>query len=101
MPPHRLDFHPAAISESRKAFLWYRQRSHTAAESFRVALEFAVEQITLTPDRWPTYFHGTRYRPMRRFPYLVVYRIHPDVVQVVAVAHAKRRPGYWFRRLSS
>jgi plasmid stabilization system protein ParE len=32
---------------------------------------------------------------VRGFPYLVVYRIRPDDVYVVAVAHTSRRPGYW------
>lgn len=39
-----------------------------------------------------------RQLPVRGFPFLVVYRIRPDDVYVVAVAHAKRRPGYWLNR---
>lgn len=35
--------------------------------------------------------------PVPRFPYLVFYVVTGDVT-VLAVAHAKRRPGYWSRR---
>jgi hypothetical protein len=35
----------------------------------------------------------------RGFPYVVVYLDEPERVWIVAVMHAKRRPGYWRERL--
>jgi plasmid stabilization system protein ParE len=35
---------------------------------------------------------------VRGFPYLVAYRIRQDDIYVVAVAHARRGPGYWKTR---
>jgi hypothetical protein len=35
---------------------------------------------------------------MKRFPYLVFYRILDADIEIVAVAHEKRRPGYWTNR---
>jgi toxin ParE1/3/4 len=32
---------------------------------------------------------------VRRFPYKVVYRVREDHIYVIAIAHARRRPGYW------
>ena len=37
---------------------------------------------------------------MRRFPYLIVYRTTSTAIQVVAVAHGRRRPGYWKTRFA-
>jgi toxin ParE1/3/4 len=34
-----------------------------------------------------------------RFPYRVVYVVVASDIDVVAVAHAKRRPGYWRDRV--
>lgn len=36
---------------------------------------------------------------MRRFPFSIVYYVVDDVVRVVAVAHAKLKPGYWRLRV--
>jgi toxin ParE1/3/4 len=36
---------------------------------------------------------------VRRFPYHVVYIELSDRVQVLAVAHQRRRPGYWIDRI--
>jgi plasmid stabilization system protein ParE len=98
MIPPELDFHPAAVKEARNAYRWYLRRSAWAASRFQAAVEAAIEQIVKTPDRWPIYLHGTRYRLIRRFPFIVVYRQLADRLQIVAVAHGKRRPGYWKRR---
>jgi hypothetical protein len=35
---------------------------------------------------------------LKRFPCLVFFRILDDEIAVVAVAHEKRRPGYWTGR---
>jgi hypothetical protein len=32
------------------------------------------------------------------FPYQIVYRLRPAEIVIVAVAHLKRRPGYWKNR---
>ena len=33
--------------------------------------------------------------PVKRFPFRIVFRVVENRILVVAVAHAKRRPGYW------
>ncbi len=98
MSPSQIELHPAAVKEARKAYRWYLRRSAAAAGRFKAALEAAVEQIVESPERWPTYLHGTRYRLLRRFRFIVVYRQRGERLQVVALAHGERRPGYWKRR---
>jgi plasmid stabilization system protein ParE len=98
MIPSEIDVHPAAVREARKAYRWYLRRSAAAAHRFQAAFEAALEQIAQAPDRWPLYVHGTRYRLLRRFRFILVYRRHGDRLQIVAVAHGSRRPGYWKRR---
>ena len=36
---------------------------------------------------------------LARFPYALVFLVWEDEVRVLAVAHAKRRPGYWLSRV--
>jgi len=40
----------------------------------------------------------TRRLPLRRFPYSVIYRIKGEELRVIALAHQRRRPGYWSGR---
>ena len=61
-------------------------------------LDVAIERIEEAPQRWASYLAGTRRYLLRRFPFFVVFRESEESVQIVAVAHARRRPGYWIGR---
>lgn len=100
MSPLPVEFHPRAIVDAREARRWYARRSRAAANRFMAELGRVMEQIAATPDRWPPHILGTRFYRVRRFPYLVVYRNLVDRVQVIAVAHGRRRPDYWRARIS-
>ena len=93
-----VEFHPEAVAEARAAFEWYRDRSPQAAAAFMAELETAIECISEAPDRWPVFGSETWRFLFRRFPFLVVYRKGAEKIQVIAVAHGRRRPGYWKAR---
>jgi hypothetical protein len=99
MTPPNLDFHPRAIVEARAARRRYARIIAALAEQYVAELDHAVNQIATAPAQWPPYLHGTRFYRLRRFPFLIVYRETAWGVQVVAIAHARRRPSYWRRRL--
>ena len=86
------------LTEAEAAERWYRARNETAATRFRRELDRAVELIAHRPEAAPPYMGNTRRFLLRRFPFFVVYRVHRGHVQVVAVAHARRRPHYWRER---
>lgn len=93
LPVH---FDPRAEAEARSAYLWYLERSPLAAERFQVALEQAVYAVGESPLRYPEIDPGVRRRLLPgRFPYGLIYRIRDQVVEVIAVMHLHRRPGYW------
>ena len=91
--------HPAALAEAEAATEWYRQRSGRAAAGFLDEIDRAIEQISSSPDRFPPFEFGTRRMLLRRFPYFVVFRETATQLEVVAVAHGHRRPGYWRDRI--
>ena len=94
-----VEFEPAATDEAQDAYRWYAKRSQRAADAFIAELDRAVLAISEHPLQFATYLHGTRRFLLKRYPYAVVYRDSPILIQVIAVAHAKRRPGYWKSRV--
>lgn len=93
-----VSFHPAADDELLEATTWYVERSATAAAGFVREIEHALERIAEAPERYPLTRHGRRRFVLLNYPYDVVYRVRPGVVEIVAVAHHSRRPGYWRNR---
>jgi plasmid stabilization system protein ParE len=98
MTEKTVEFHPAAAEEAETARQWYAERSLVAARAFLRELMHAVEQVTEAPERWPSYEYDTRRYFFPRFPFSLIYRVADDKIQIIAVAHAKRKPGYWKQR---
>ena len=66
-----------------------------AAEAFRVELFDAIDGLTATANDWPDDDDGTRRYHLRHFPYTVLYEVLGKKATVFAIAHQRRRPGYW------
>jgi plasmid stabilization system protein ParE len=79
--------------------LWYLERSESVAEKFVAELYHAIDLIVGAPQRWPVDEHGVRKFALSKFPYAVIYKEKPAMIQILAVAHGHRRPGYWKERL--
>ncbi|MFQ5744589.1 MAG: type II toxin-antitoxin system RelE/ParE family toxin [Acidobacteriota bacterium] len=98
MPAPTYRFHPDAVREAEGARDWYAERSLRAAAGFLEELDRGIVSVVEAPERWPQYLHGARRYVLQRFPFLVVYRVVNEVVEIIAVAHGRRRPGYWKKR---
>jgi len=91
-------FHPDAVEEAAAAHAFYVERSPQVARAFLAELDRALLSLTEVPLGWPPGIHGCRRLLLRRFPFGLVYRLGLDEIQIVAVAHLRRRPGYWKTR---
>ncbi len=98
MPGKRLHFNPLAEAELFEAARWYDDRSPGLGAAFVAAVRAATTVVLEAPQRWRL-VRGTRRYLMGRFPFAIVYRETSDEqVEVVAIAHLKRRQRYWARR---
>lgn len=94
----RVDFHPAAMRETEDAQAWYEERSVIAASAFLREFSLAIQRMRQAPNRHALAERGTRRILLDRFPFTIYYRVAHETLVVVAVAHQKRRPGYWSSR---
>ena len=67
-------------------------------------VDHALAAIIERPLTWPLWpgvggAVGVRRFSLARFPFAIGYLVKDDEIDVLAVAHLKRRPGYWFDRL--
>jgi len=92
-----------ADAEMAEAARWYETHRAGLGLDFLAAVDSAVAGISEAP-RMASLVPGVsdqtiRRRPVRRFPYHVVYMELSDRLQILAIAHDRRRPGYWIDRL--
>jgi toxin ParE1/3/4 len=96
----KLVIHPEAAVEFDAAVERYEEAQTGLGDEFEQDVYVALDLIAERPNAWQHWprTDGLRVFPMERFPYLIPYIVRGDRVLVLAVAHAKRRPGYWRRR---
>jgi toxin ParE1/3/4 len=90
LTPARLEF--------LEALEFYRAQVSGLGAEFLGELERATERLAANPRLGAPYDSETRRLLLRRFPFSLIYEVHADHVLVVAVAHQRRRPGYWHAR---
>jgi putative addiction module component (TIGR02574 family) len=96
----RSSLHRGARAELEAAVDWYEAKAAGLGERFVHFVDEALELIAETPDGCPRWEADARFRRavVQRFPYLVFYRDLADRIEVVAIAHGAREPGYWVKR---
>jgi plasmid stabilization system protein ParE len=98
----RVRFHSAARAEAEAAARWYEEREPRLGADLVTEVERAVDEVAESPETWPRCPEDSRARRLvlSRFPFSVIYVVTSErQVVIVAVAHTKRRPGYWSERL--
>lgn len=92
-------FFEEADDEVENARRWYRENSEQAEAAFLRELDHAVDVVANSPELWPQYLAGTRRYVFPTFPYSLIYFLDRSTIHIAAIAHQKRRPGYWRKRL--
>ncbi|HUQ07847.1 MAG TPA: type II toxin-antitoxin system RelE/ParE family toxin [Kofleriaceae bacterium] len=88
---------PEAEEELLAAAEWYEGRKLGLGVDLVAAVDEVLERLVSAPFASPGWRSQLPHRfcTLRRFPYLIFYVADEEVVEVVSIAHAKRRPGYW------
>ena len=98
-----IGLHPEALREIERAHGWYEAHREGLGDDLLDEIGRALDKVEAAPNSFPRApeNRSARRAPLDRFPYWVVFAVLDDGdVLVVAVAHAKRRAGYWRRRVS-
>lgn len=91
--------HPEAEAEFRAAVGHYDEQRAGLGGEFRAEVEAAVERIRGNPSAFaPHGEEGARKCVLRRFPYTVFFVELEQTLWVAAIAHQRRRPGFWAER---
>jgi toxin ParE1/3/4 len=89
--------HWQAQDELDQAAGWYNEQQPGLGSELLAEVREAIDQIERNPGIGPRYKDRRFYR-LDRFPYLLYYKEFDDHIWIAAIAHQRRRPGYWMRR---
>lgn len=94
-----LVFRPEVRDEINEACKWYDQRLRNLGDRFLAAVELALESIQANPCACGLVHRDVRAALLKRFPYLIYYRIEASRIVVVAIQHGRQHSRRWKSRL--
>jgi len=100
----RVRLHPGARADLTSAGDWYELQVPGLGADLADEVERAMDAIAERPAAWPLWpgvgeAAGVHRFLMARFPFALGYLMEGDEIVVLAIAHLRRRPGYWVDRL--
>lgn len=97
---HLVEFHPEALAELEEAAKYYASQEPGLGEEFVRAIDQQCSRLHANPALGQTAGRkGLRRLVNRHFPYSLFYHVTEERIVILAVAHQRRRPGYWIHRI--
>ena len=90
---------PEAERELTDGALFYAEQANVELGlAFIAEFERTLNVLVAHPNLGAPWRAATRRFPLRRFPFSVIYQVKGEELRVIALAHQRRRPGYWSGR---
>ena len=92
-------YHPDARQEFDEAYDCYEQSRLGLGEAFADRVEYYLDRILANPHMHSEVMPGIRKCVVRRFPYILIYRVEVDCIHIIAVFHTSRDSAIWQSRV--
>jgi plasmid stabilization system protein ParE len=88
-------WYPEAVAEADAAADFYHNKQRELARRFINHLDETLDRIAIKPEIYREVEPGIRKIKLKTFPFAVIYRIKDAKIEIIAVMHIRRHPGYW------
>ncbi|HCE42235.1 MAG TPA: plasmid stabilization protein [Lentisphaeria bacterium] len=92
-------FHPQSQIELFEAAQYYETQQKDLGKRFLLSIQDSILSIQINPLVYQLSDDNLRKCRVSKFPYGIVFRDGKEFIEVIAVMHLRRKPGYWKKRL--
>ena len=92
------EFHPAAAEELTAAAQTYEEQAAGLGAELNAEVKRLAQLLCSAPRIGEHVDPRHRRFPLQRFPFGLIFRVDGEILQIIAVAHRRRRPSYWRKR---
>ena len=91
-------YHPLVADDLATAVTSYDDISIALGNRFRAAVRDRIEAVTDRPESFGRIREECRAAMLDQFPYVVVFELQNQAVEILGVFHAASDQGKWFER---
>lgn len=85
-------YHPQVYSQIIEIADWYEDKQSGLGSEFADELEKTILLITQNPMGFAKRLKQSRQVKLNRFPYIIVYEVRKDIIEVYNIIHTSRHP---------
>ena len=97
--PFSIELSDEAEVDFDKSYEFYYEDSSKVADTFFKRINLGFENIKQNPNTFPIAYKDVRKFVVKKFPFVIYYRIINTVIQVIAIFHTSRNPEIWNERI--
>lgn len=91
----RIEYHPVLERELIEVREYYNTQSFGLGDDFINEFERQIFLIAAMPERWMLVRDNLRRSLMKRFPYVILFRvINKEILRITVLKHERRHPAY-------
>ena len=90
---YKLLIKPRAVLMQKEAYEWYEGQKEGLGELFLQELDSRYKKLISNPQAYAQRDDKYRHVVLRKFPYVIVFRVIRKTIVVYAVFHTSRNPG--------
>lgn len=94
----RIEISDEAEADFDKSYEHYYQDSLNIADTFYMRINLSLDYIKQNPSSFPIAYKDVRKFVVKKFPFVIYYRIVDSTIQVIAIFHSSRNPEIWNER---
>jgi plasmid stabilization system protein ParE len=91
-----------AVQDLKEAYEWYDDKLAGLGKEFLTSVKATLNQVSRNPFLFPHVSEKRNYfrrAVIRKFSYLLFYRVENDHIYIIAVISSRRDPSIWKKRL--
>jgi toxin ParE1/3/4 len=96
--PYSIELSDEAEVDFDKSYEYYYEDNPKVADTFFKRINLGFENVKKNPNSFPIAHKDVRKYVVKKFPFVIYYRIVDTVIQVIAIFHTSRNPEIWNER---
>lgn len=95
-----LVFHDNVELELRSSYRWHERQRSGLGEDLLGEIRNCLDRIEHDPESLPVISGAVRFGLVKRFPFVIYFRVLADRVEVLAIVHGRRKSRVWRSRIN-
>jgi len=98
-PVYKIELSDEAEEDFNNSYNFYAKESQKVADNFLKQVDSCFVQISKNPEGNTYAFGEIRKLVMKKFPFIIYYKVKETIIKVIAIFHSSRNPEIWKERV--